>query len=312
MKGKKIRSFSAIFIIVIVIGILISFYFCRKNNFIIKDTLPNGNGREAKIILLAGQSNAAGCSHDKYLQQNVSKNKYLEYENGYNNVYINYFCSNKNVSSAFVKCRNKQGHSNKLFGPELGLAEELNRQYPDQLFFIIKYTWGGTNLYDEWLSPSSNGKTGKLYNQFVDFTEKSIMYLVSKNYNVSIEGLCWMQGESDSFSVENATNYESNLLNFINDIRKKFFKYASSDGIAFIDAEIADNPSHWVYCDLVNKSKQNVAESSTINVLINTNEEGLTCSNEPIGNVDMAHYDSLSEIKLGHLFAEYISKFFDK
>ena len=43
--------------------------------------------------------------------------------------------------------------------------------------------------------------------------------------------------------------------------------------------------------------------------LIDTNAEGLTAQNEPEENPDRAHYDSLSEIKLGHLFAAEVLKF---
>ena len=48
-----------------------------------------------------------------------------------------------------------------------------------------------------------------------------------------------------------------------------------------------------------------------MNVLVDTISEGLTCSGEPEGNPDMAHYDALSEIKLGHLFAEHLAEFLD-
>ena len=115
-----------------------------------------------------------------------------------------------------------------------------------------------------------------------------------------------MQGYSDSFSVENVTDYEKHLNNFIYDIRKEFSSYAAEDGIVFIDALIADNPVYWVYCDLVNASKRAVADASPLNRLIDTSD--LVCSGEPKDNPDMAHYDSLSEITLGHRFAEEFSK----
>ena len=111
--------------------------------------------------------------------------------------------------------------------------------------------------------------------------------------------------------VENATDYKDNLTYLIKDVRKKFTSYAGDNGIAFVDAYIADNPNYWVYCDLVNESKRQVAELSWTNVLIDTIAEGLTCSEEPEENPDMAHYDSMSQIKLGHLFAENVSQFFD-
>ena len=44
----------------------------------------------------------------EYLKKNVSSEKYSEYENGYDNIYINYFVSGSNESKSFVKCKNKE------------------------------------------------------------------------------------------------------------------------------------------------------------------------------------------------------------
>jgi hypothetical protein len=270
--------------------------------------LPDGNGKSARIILLGGQSNASGCSLDEYLQKNVTEEKYAEYQNGYDNVYINYL-SGLNRSNEFVKCATLQGEIQGSFGPELGLAEKLNELYPNETFFIIKCAWGGSNLYEQWLSPTSAGKTGRFYKEFVAFAEASVKYLISKNYDVKIEGMCWMQGESDSFMIESSTEYGKHLENFIKDIRKEFSEYAADDGIAFIDAYIAANPMFWVYYESVNLGKTNVAKLSTMNELVDTISAGLDCSKEPEGAPDIPHYDALSEIKLGHLFAEKLSEF---
>lgn len=313
MKKQKLIIMIIIIILIvaaITVGVILTSLQKDKVVFTFEDTLSDGEGREATVILLGGQSNASGCSRDDYLQKNVSEEKYAEYKNGYDNVYINYLSGAK-MSGAFVKCATLQGEMDGCFGPELGIAEKLHETYSDRTFFIIKCAWGGTNLFEQWLSPSSIGRVGKLYTQFVDFVETSIQYLESKNYNVKIEAMCWMQGESDSFSVRNANGYEKHLNNFIKDIRRKFKGYASNDGIAFVDAYIADNPVYWVHCDLVNASKKRVADSSPMNALVDTVSHGLTCENEPEGAPDMAHYDSLSGLKLGNLFAEEAIKFFD-
>ena len=279
--------------------------------FALNDTLPDGEGREATVIILGGQSNASGTSRDEYLERNVSAEKYEEYQRGYDNVYINYAVSGYHFSEGFVTCGAKQGEGGGFFGPELGMAERLNELYPDRTFFIVKYAWGGTNLFEQWLSPSS-GKKGDMYREFEVFVETSLDYLVSKNYDITIEGMCWMQGESDSFSVENGTDYELHLTNFISDVRKEFSRYADDDGIAFVDAYIADNPVFWVYCDLVNESKRKVAESSPMNALVDTIAHGLTCSEEPEYAPDLAHYDSMSELKLGKLFIDELSQFMEE
>ena len=314
IKSKKIivSAIAVLCALLIALGCFfgISYYLENRIEFTVNDTLPDGNGKEAVVILLGGQSNASGCSLDEYLQKNVSAEKYAEYKNGYDNVYINYL-SGANMSEGFVKCSTLQGELEGSFGPELGLAEKLNELYPEKTFFIIKCAWGGTDLFSQWLSPSSKGKTGKLYKQFVEYTKTSIEYLVSKNYDVKIEGMCWMQGESDSFLVDSSENYGEHLKNFIKDIRNKFKKYAADDGIAFIDAYIAENPSYWVYYKAVNRGKTEVASLSPLNVLVDTVSAGLTCDKEPEERPDIPHYDSLSEIKLGHLFAEHLAPFFD-
>lgn len=312
-KTKKIAFISVLAIlllaIVLIVSSVVSYYRRLLEIGLSKDVVPNGFGKEAKVIILAGQSNAAGCSRDDYLKKNVTAEKYAEYERGYDNVYINYYASATNESSGFVKSSVRQGEGGICFGPELGLAEKLNELYPDETFFIIKYAWGGTNLYEQWRSPSG-GNMGPLYNGFIEYVNTSIRYLELKNYEVNIEAMCWMQGESDSLEEQHAVDYEQNLLNFISDVRGDFSEYASDDGIAFVDAYIAAT-IFWKYYTVLNNSKQNVADSSPINTVIDTISHGLTVTEEPEGEPDIAHYDSLSEIKLGHLFGEECAKFFD-
>ncbi len=315
-RNKKLLIILAISFAVIVAALAVFFwvraYLNSRITFTVEDTLPDGEGKTVHVILLGGQSNASGCSLDEYLKKNVAEEKYAEYEQGYDNVYINYYVSDTNVSGGFVKCKTGQGEWTNAFGPELGIAEVLHNDYPDEMFFIIKCAWGGTNLYEQWLSPKSDGKTGALYKKFVAFVDANIDYLVAKNYDVRIEGMCWMQGESDSFFIEHADGYEQNLTNLIGDIRKRYKKYASDDGIVFVDAYIADLPIFWVYGDRVNASKRAVAESSELNLLIDTISHGLNTTEEPFDAPDVPHYDSMSQIKLGNLFAKEIEAFLDK
>ena len=323
MTKRKIVILSLLALVVLtalVIGTVsaVREYKYRKRNaidFEIADTLKDGGGKKATVILLGGQSNASGCSLDEYLKKNTTPEKYAEYEAGYDNVYINFFATGTNQSNGFVKCSVRQGEIIEdfgvCFGPELGMAEKLNELYPDQTFFIIKCAWGNTALYDQWLAPRSEGKIGKHYRNFTKFVDASLKYLKSKNYDVKIEAMCWMQGECDAFLAENGIAYEQNLQDFIGAIRRRYKRYAAEDGIAFVDATIADIPMFWVHPEIVNESKRKVADSSHMNVLIDTNAEGLITANEPEEKPDVPHYDSMSQIKLGHLFAEQVAGFLD-
>ena len=310
LKRKKvmIAAISTLSVIGLCLSTGTSCFYEEETTFTVNDTLPDGNGKEAIVILLGGQSNASGCSWDEYLQKNITAEKHAEYKAGYDNVYINYL-SGPRMSEGFIKCATLQGEPEGTFGPELGLADKLHEMYPNKTFFIIKCAWGGTNLYSQWLSPTSKGMTGSLYKQFISFVNTSVDYLISKNYDVKIEGMCWMQGESDAFTKKHSEKYAEHLSNLIGDIRNEFSQYAAEDGIAFVDAYIADTPGVWPYYETVNRGKAEVAGRSPMNVVIDTIAAGLECTEEPEGALDLAHYDSMSEILLGHLFAEALSEF---
>ena len=103
--------------------------------------MQEGNGKTANIILLNGQSNASGCAILDYLYKNSTNQEIEKYKNGYSNVFINYFNENGNTSSngEFVKVKGGQGANLNMFGPELGIADYLAKNYPNEIFFIIKY-----------------------------------------------------------------------------------------------------------------------------------------------------------------------------
>ncbi len=172
-------------------------------DFYIRDTLPAGKGQKIKVILLNGQSNAEGVSRVAYLKKHVSEEDFKRYTSGYENVLINYFNYNGKSSSggAFEHVSAGEGcePDRSFYGPELGLADAISRRFPDETIYIIKYAWGGSNLHTQWLSPSSGGRTGDLYQAFVNFTKACLEYLKKKNYDPEIYGMCWMQGESDAF-----------------------------------------------------------------------------------------------------------------
>lgn len=277
----------------------------NTNNFSISDTLSNGNSKSVKVLLLAGQSNASGASYVSYLSQKIDSNRYETFNTGHPNILINYFNENGfNSSNGFVQVRIDQGFMPGFFGPELGMAESFALAYPDETIFIIKYAWGGSNLYNQWLSPSSNGNTGDLYTAFVNFVKTSMNYLISKNYDAKIVAMCWMQGESDSDDI-NCQTYGTHTANLVSDLRADFSSYISSNGMLFIDAAISDS-IYWPNYPVINLAKSNYASTSPLNVFIDTIATGLSIASEPDNEPDFAHYDSLSELYLGNLFAEAI------
>ena len=70
-KTKRIALISAlaafILVLAVVLTSIVSYYKRLSEIGLQKDIVPSGFGKEAKVIILAGQSNAAGCSRDEYL-----------------------------------------------------------------------------------------------------------------------------------------------------------------------------------------------------------------------------------------------------
>lgn len=129
-------------------------------------------------------------------------------------------------------------------------------------------------------------------------------YLRSKNYNAQIVAMCWMQGESDSDDI-NCKTYGTHTANFVSDLRPEFSPYISDSGMLFVDAGISDS-IYWKNYTVINEAKAAHAGNSPLNVYVDTIEAGLSITAEPEGNPDLAHYDALSELLLGNLFAEAI------
>lgn len=305
--------------LIIVLSVFVSFLPKKEDSFnasVVKefetlDTLPAGKGKHVKVILLNGQSNASGCSRVAYL----SAEDQARYQNGFDNVRINYFCDNgfNRSYGAFVPVRSKQGFSaggglimgeEGFFGPELGLGETLSSVNED--FIILKYTWGGTILATQWFAPQDNGSEGALYRAFINFTKTHMDYLRSRGYVAEIGAMCWMQGESDSVNEDWTASYLQNTKDFVSSLRRDLAEYAAPDGIRYIDAGISDSP-YWERYTRVNDAKKTFAADPNNNaVYIDTIAEGLNYKVEPEAQPDLAHYDSYSEIKLGHLFGQKV------
>lgn len=284
-------------------------YLELNTSFPINDNLPEGNGQPCKVIVLMGQSNASGTSRTDYLQMKISPALYAQYAYGFDNVLINYSIDNQRNTSlgAFTKVNLECGCREGFFGPEVGMAEVLSTYFKDEKIIILKYSLSGSSLNDNWLF---NGQRGDLYNACIQYLTTYLDYLQDKNYDVSVDAICWMQGGSDCFSAEKASQYQNNLRSFVSYLRQDLKAYQNTNGIYFIDAGIADSPFATPEYVNVNTAKEAFSKESALNVYFSTIDHGLTTMTEPYDNPDTAHYDALSEIKLGHLFAEEIIKIY--
>ena len=276
----------------------------KDDSYEIVDSLSLLRNKKAHVVLLYGQSNAVGAAYNSYLE-NKDFTKFEEYQEGYDNILINFYDDNGFNSSnfEFKKCTLGCGYTKDNFGPEIGIAEQLHYSYKDEQCFIIKSAFGGTRLRDQWLD--GHHDRGDLYNTSMDFTLKCLKYLKQVGYEFNIDGICWMQGESDAFD-DNVQAYLRNTEAFVTLLRYDLKEYGSS--IKFVDATINEDKGVWPHPEAINEAKKNFADSSSLNYLIDTNVLQIVTRNEPEESPDIYHYDSLSMVKLGQEFGKIITE----
>ena len=261
---------------------------------------PDGT---VKVILIGGQSNAVGVSQNSELRKKVSTEKYQEYLNGYSNVKIMYDNCSGNANSTFVNTKLGQAVNAAAFGPELGLAEYLATNFPEEQFYIIKYAMGGSVLETQWYN-AATGAVGELLTGFTSFVNRGLAELEAQGLTPKIIGFVWNQGESDAIWLPQSSRYYANQEGLVNYVRTTFAAYASVKGIGFFDAGIVGNI--WNAYKNVNMQKYEFSLTSPINFYIETTDYEIINTLEE--NNDVAHYDSLGMIKLGQLYGEEIAK----
>ncbi len=250
------------------------------------------------VIVIAGQSNMEGHSHNNMLLQKTSGDIQEFYRNGFPNTKIMYHCNrgtNRNYSFESVKIG--QGYGGSQFGPEVGIAEELYLRGREEPVYIIKYAVGGTSLYGDW---NVKIKTS-LYHKMIYYTTNILKEFEEKELKPIIRGFFWMQGESDACNTTFKNIYYKNLENLVTSFRNEFESYYGipNNGIAFVDAGISDCKA-WLFYKEINQIKQQFADSDPEkNYYFDTMEAGLEYDKD---NDDFYHFDATSEIKLGRLF----------
>ncbi len=280
------------------------------------------NAKQAKpvdVVVISGQSNAVGCTHSDCLERSMGYDKLDEYMAGYPGIQIAYDCwtkdvlgdgtpvfysQNKRQDEKFFKVMLGQGNSEATFGPEIGIAEAMHEKYAGKLF-LIKYACGASNLKDDWAQRNS-----PMYNRFVTYVKKQMDNLKSMGYKPTIKAFCWMQGEGDSYPGYYDKYYE-NLQTFVGNLRSDLKELSGNKDFPFIDAGINNSPQ-WEFYRQVNEAKKQFANDSDNNFYIDTIEAGMHTNKEPFNNVDTAHYDTESQVLLGHLFAEAFEPFLEK
>lgn len=276
--------------------------------------LPYSN--DIDVYLIGGQSNALGISPIRELSWEMNSKSYKEiriYAAGQNT---------KNPTATGQQLNNNAdewtivktglGVNSASFGPEIGMAEVLQPFYPlkenKAQAAIIKYTWGGTELWNRWLPPSSyeqgigeraiftridDKRAGDLYCNFVYTARARLDDLRSEGFNPIIKGMVWMQGEGDATNLTKTQYYGKNLENLINDIRSEF----QTDDMPFVVGEIRS---------LIPSFRDDLRAIQAAIAKEIPNVHFVSTMDLSVGLLDWWHFDAPSMLSLGQRFASVL------
>jgi len=238
-----------------------------------------------RVYILVGQSNMSGTNNPLVNQLPASLQDTLP------NVLIK--VGGDNVYN-WQTLRPGLGSQPTNFGPEITFGHDAATYFNGDKIALIKYSYGGTTLNEDWRPPSVGGTTGWLYKNLIRDLN---IYLdtLAKNYTVQIMGMCWMQGEYDARDNGRAFNYQANLTGFISDIRAVLNLPKLPFAIGMID--ISDP---WPFNAIVRQAEINVAKSTYATSVFDTHGLG----------TDGTHYNTQGQIELGHFFFNSVNSLY--
>lgn len=237
-----------------------------------------------RVYLVAGQSNADGRA--------VTTNLSAALQQPQTNIDFYY-----NGTLTTLRPLTSSGSQ---FGPEITFGQRLatlvNADATNRIA-LIKYAVGGTTLYSDWKANgtvTTNGE-GARYISFQQTVTNGWKALLSAypTATFSLEGMIWMQGESDVPSASAA--YFSNLTNFIADVRLTY----NSPRLPFIVGRLAAGQTgagNATLLAVVRQAQTDVAAADPWTGLVDTDSFAL--------KPDVLHFDDQGQQALGTAFAE--------
>ena len=175
------------------------------------------------------------------------------------------------------------------FGPELAFGRAMKKAYPDDEIYLIKTASGGTSMYKHWFA---DGDKGPMLKRFLNGARAAMKDLDSQKKDYTIDGMLWMQGETDADHGMGA-EYEESLRTFIKEMRREF----KEKDMPFILGRIVttfDKPEG--NGPLVRAAQEKVAGDTKNVAWFDTDD---------FPRINKGHYNHEGQLMLGNAFAEH-------
>ena len=136
------------------------------------------------------------------------------------------------------------------FGPELQFGHIVGDHFTEQVL-LVKTAWGGKSLSKDFRPPSSGGAVGPYYTKMIAEVREALANLKTDfpqyaDQGHELAGFAWYHGWNDGVDPKKAVpEYERNLVNLINDVRKEFKTPNLPVVIGELTGPWVDAPGKW-------------------------------------------------------------------
>lgn len=235
-------------------------------------------GAQFRVFIFAGQSNIMTLGSNSIPVELQTPDPAVTIWNIFTQSWQTYVAGTNSFS-------NDSGAGN-VFGPEGEFARQYRITYPTRNVAIIKYGVSATPLFQQASTP--NDWNAASVGDYFDITKTEIIAaLAAIGGTYSIDGVCWMQGETDAqIDVSWANAYEANLTAFIAAVRAQW----TGGNTPFHIGRISDS-SLWTFRSTVRAAQLAVSDADPLADIISTDTYPLQGDN--------AHYTEAGVKSLG-------------
>ena len=226
----------------------------------------SASAQQELIFILAGQSNMAGHAQRSKLPAVYRRNP-------------------RNVSFYYNVYKTPLNHF-AHFGPEIGFAHAISKRFPRHHIKLIKFAVGGTSML-AWSPNWSAHRANLTRNASAGPLFRKLLQTADASYNSKtshINGVLWMQGETDAKYPAVARQYIHNLRSFVIALRRQLDNRPTQFIVAGVNPPVKQFPAAVV---VYHAQKQVVAGMQNMK-FVQTND--LSKRN------DNLHYDAVGQL----------------